>query len=227
MVLSLTISYEESEIRILVEHICTQFFGKYCQIWNYIKSQMLFLNLLNKLQNPTVYWTHCIYQGFQPFPRMTFHEFSMIFPWFSIYFPWSMRNENDMYTRMYNKSVILCIFQCDLLLRKVVPGFHQLSQQWEKPVYRIISGLLIACVACGKISKVACKNSKQNSMIFPWSMHYEIPWFFQDFWPFFKFHDFSRSGKWFFSVFQISMIFPWRWKPWLKQRRNRAATNEQ
>ncbi len=43
-------------------------------------------------------------------------------------------------------------------------------------------------------------------MIFP-GWFFEIPWFFQVLEAFSKFHDFSRSGKFFF-ILQVSMIFP-------------------
>ncbi len=47
-------------------------------------------------------------------------------------------------------------------------------------------------------------NHWQNSMIFP-GWFFQIPWFFQVFGAFSKFHDFSRSGIFFFSFSR----FPW------------------
>ena len=47
-------------------------------------------------------------------------------------------------------------------------------------------------------------GSKKFSMIFPYR-YFEIPWFFHDFGLFFKFHDFSRSGKYIFHF----PGFPW------------------
>ena len=56
-------------------------------------------------------------------------------------------------------------------------------------------------------------NYCQNSMIFP-GWIFQNPWFFQVLGSFFKFHDFSRSGKSFFH-FPDFHDFSRGWKPWL------------
>ena len=62
-----------------------------------------------------------------------------------------------------------------------------------------------------KCAQSNVSNRWKNSMIFQGWFFY-ISWFFQFFGAFSKFHDFSRSGKFFF-IFQVSMIFPEAGKP--------------
>ena len=130
-------------------------------------------------------------QGSQCFPGIKFHDFSMIFHDSLIIFPWStMTNFNTDKTDYCALNVVS--------LHLLIATYNTHDKSYNS--YNSLNNVLVLDGMRGA--------PKFFSMIFPYR-YFEIPWFFHDFGPFFKFHDFSRSGKCFFHF----LGFPWFSRP--------------
>ncbi len=126
---------------------------------------------------------------------------SMIFPWFSMTLASFFHDRRATTLSSFNTGKrLLCVL--DVAYLHPLMGTLKLSNNYDTGYN--------SCDSLNNLSVLVGMLGAQIffSMIFPYR-YFEIPWFFHDFGLFFKFHDFSRSGKCFFHF----PGFPWFSRP--------------